>query len=179
MPVRGRHPLAAGVLAVLALTSCGLLPPSTEQTRRQEALQQRQAEARERCQQRWQQLQQPLARYREQRRQLLAVEAESYIPGPGRPRPIDPEDHRRLAPYDQEIEEEQYRQDLEAWQQLERERRGVWREAHGLRLDRARSAFDQALSRLRRLEPRAVDGAAPLQLNETVLNGLQRCDQAP
>ena len=63
--------------------------------------------------------------------------------------------------------------------QLERERRGVWREAHGLRLDRARSAFDQALSRLRRLEPRAVDGAAPLQLNETVLNGLRRCDQAP
>jgi hypothetical protein len=137
--------------------------------------QRRQADAQQRCRQLWQQLQPPLARFQDQRRQLQATEWEVYSHGPGQPPPLDPEEQRRLAPYDQEIEEEQHRQALEAWQQQERDRRSAWRQAHALRLEQARSALDRAAASLRRLEPRLVDAAAPTGLNEAVLDALKRC----
>lgn len=177
--MRGPHALAACALALLALTSCSLVQTSSEQSRRQQALQQQRAAAQQRCRQRNQQLQPLLARFRDQRRQLLAIEHEAYSPGAGQPRPLDPEEQRRLAPYDQEIEEDQHRQAMEAWQQQERERRWAWRQAQAVRLQQARGRFDQAAAALSGLAPRVVDASAPMGLNPTVLSALKRCDEGP
>lgn len=177
--MRGPHALAAGVLAVLALSSCNLVDRSSEPPRRQPALQQRRTERQLQCRQHWQQLQPLLTRFQAERRLLLATEQELYSSGPGQPRPLDPDEQRRLAPYDQELEADQHQQALEAWQQQERQRRTAWRAAHQLRLQQARSDVERAAAALHRLEPRLVDAAAPMGLNPTRLLALERCDSRP
>jgi hypothetical protein len=163
----------------LVLTSGILVRRSSEQARRQHERVQSQTEAKHRCLERWQQLQPLLARFHEQRRLVQATEQEAYRSGAGEPRHLDPEEQRRLAPYDQEIEEEQYRQAVAAWQLQENQRRTAWIEAHRLRRDQRGRALDQAAASLRRLVPNLVDDAVPPDLNSEVLNGLQRCDVRP
>jgi len=164
---------------MLVLNSCSLVQNASQQSRRPQAPQPSPAEALQQCRQR-RELAKPLvARFREQFRQQRASEQAVYRPGPGQPKPLDPDEQRRLAPYDQEIEEDQYRQALAAWQQQESERRQAWRQAHELRLQQARRGVEQAAAALRRLEPSVVDPAAPTGLNEAELSALERCGKGP
>lgn len=144
MPVRRRPLLATSALLILALSGCGAWQRKDDASAAREALAQRQALERQRCQLRWRQIQPQLAHWNEQRTRLAAVEAEGYRPGPGRPTALDPEEQRRLATYDQEIEQEQYQQALEAWREKERARHLAWSQEHATRLQRAKEDLQAA-----------------------------------
>lgn len=83
----------------------------------------------------------------EQRR--LRLEQEVYRPAPA-PTPLDPDEQRRLAIYDQEVEQEQYNQALARWQELEVQRQALWQRQRRERLDAARQARVTAVAALRR-----------------------------
>jgi hypothetical protein len=175
--VRRRHPLAAAALLVLVLGGCGGAQRLEQSAARRQVALQRQAQERQRCRRHWQQLEPRLARFQEQRERLATLEAEAYLPGPGRPPALDPEEQRRLALYDQEIEQEHYQQALEAWREQEHRRRARWAERQAVRMEQARDALEAAASALRSLEPDLLDTAAPPGLNAALLTRLQRCDQ--
>ena len=177
-PVRSLQPLAAAVLLLVLLPGCGLIrSPATPDASRQAAVQRR-VEAQRRCRLAWTQLQPLLQRLQEQHSRLAALEAEQYEAGPGRPQALDPEEQRRLAPYDQEIEQEQYDQALAAWQAEEWQRRSRWRERQQARLTQARRDRDAAEAAVRRSDPEVLDPAAADGLNRAVLGRLERCAPA-
>ena len=159
------------------LSGCAFMPHGEPAASRRRAAAQRLAAEQQRCRQHWQQLEPLLLRVQEQRHRLAAVEAEGYVPGAGRPQPLDPEEQRRLALYDQEIEQEQYNQALEAWREQERVRRASWEVQHGARLAQARADLEAAAAAVRAREPDLLDADAPTGVRASVRARLQRCDK--
>ena len=96
--------------------------------------------------------------------ELLRLQREVYRPSPAPP-PLDPDEQRRLAIYDQEVEQEQYNEALVQWQARELQRQALWQRQRRQRLDAARQAQATA--------------AAALQRHRTSLNRLGGCGLRP
>lgn len=168
--------LLVGCLVGLLGGCGGGQPDRTKEIQRQQ--QARQQERLARCEQQRNTLSPLVESFRQRRAQLLAINAEAYTPSPG-PRPLDPEEQRRLAIYDQEIEQEQYQQALAAWEAREAQRFMAWRSEHAVRRDQAAAALASAAQRLRAIAPSVVSGSRPPELQRAALQRLLSCQPEP
>ena len=100
-----RRPLAFLLLLVTLLAGCRG-PDYREVQKKRAAAEQQRRQAQLLCQQTRQALPPLLAGFSRSRDRLASIESEAYVPSPA-PAPLDPEEQRRLAVYDQEIEQEQ------------------------------------------------------------------------
>ena len=146
-----RRPLAFLVLLVTLLAGCRG-PDDREIQQKRAAAEQQRRQAQLLCQQTRQALPPLLAGFSRSGDRLASIESEAYVPSPA-PAPLDPEEQRRLAVYDQEIEQEQYDQAQAAWQERESQRRAVWRRDRAARLAVARRQHAAAVAALRRAYP--------------------------
>lgn len=146
-----RRPLAFLLLLVTLLAGCRGPDDRAIQQKRAAAEQQRR-QAQQACLQTRRMLPPLLEGFSRSRDRLASVEADAYVPSPAPP-PLDPQEQRRLAFYDQEIEQEQYDQAQAAWQERESQRRAVWRRDRAARLDVARRQHAASVAALRRAYP--------------------------
>ena len=112
--------------------------------------------------------------FRQRRDQLLALEAEVYVASQG-PKPLDPQEQRRLAIYDQEIEQELYDQQLEAWRLKEQGRAAAWKRRHQAQLNGAEAALRASADRLRVIDPDLLEASARPALREASLKQWLAC----
>lgn len=167
------RPLAIVVLLATLVAGCSRRDDRQLQQQRAAAeLQRRQAL--ERCQRDRRQLPPLVAAFFSSRERLVAIEAEAYLPG-APPTPLDPDEQRRLATYDQEIEQEQYDQVRAAWEEQEQQRRAAWRRERSARLEQARSRDAAAVAALRRAYPALLTAADPPQLLAAQRDRLLAC----
>ena len=115
-----------------------------------------------------------VAGFRQRRDQLQALEAEVYQASQG-PQPLDPQEQRRLATYDQEIEQELYDQQLEAWRAAEQERAAAWKRRHQAQLTRAEAALRASADRLRAIDPALLEATGRPALREASLKQWLAC----
>jgi len=162
-PVRviPRRPLAIVVLVATLLASCSRRDEHQLQQQRAAEQQRRQLQAQ--CQRDRRQLPPLLEAFTASRGRVAAIEAEAYVPS-APPPPLDPDEQRRLAPYDQEIEQEQYDQRRAEWEAQEQQRRAAWRRERAARLQRARAQDTAAVAALRLRYPALLTAAEPPQL---------------
>jgi hypothetical protein len=168
--------LLVGCLVGLLSACGGAQPDRTQEIQRQQRA--RQQERLARCDQQRNTLSPLVKSFQQRRAQLLAINAEAYVPSPG-PRPLDPDEQRRLAIYDQEIEQEQYQQALAAWEAREAERFTAWRNEHAARREEAATALASAAQRLRAIAPGVVSGSRPPALQRGALQRLLSCQPQP
>ena len=144
--VRRHSPLAIAVLLITLLTSGACTRVATDPAAEQREARRRH-ELQRRCQRQRDAL--PALRASVQRRtqELLRLEADVYVPAPA-PAPLDPEEQRRLAIYDQEVEQEQYDQAHALWQERELQRQALWQQRRRDRLQVARQARAAAVAAL-------------------------------
>ena len=168
--------LQAGLLGGLlagALISCrGPSPDRALEQQRQQ--QQARLQQQLRCERQRRALQPLVDSFQQHRATLLAIDAEVYGPSPG-PKPLDPEEQRRLAIYDQEIEQEQYEKALAAWKEREAQRYGAWRSEQAARRAAAHAALAAAAAKLRAIAPAVVSSSDPPGLRQAELQPLLRC----
>ena len=115
-----------------------------------------------------------VASFRQRRDQLQALEAEVYVASQG-PKPLDPQEQRRLALYDQEIEQEHYEQQLEAWRASEQERAAAWKRRHQAQLNGAEAALRASADRLRAIAPDLLEASGRPALRDASLNQWLTC----
>jgi len=168
--------LQAGLLGGLlagALTACrGPSPDRALEQQRQQ--QQARLQQQLRCERQRRALQPLVDSFQQHRATLLAIDAEVYGPSPG-PKPLDPEEQRRLAIYDQEIEQEQYEKALAAWKEREAQRYRAWRSEQAARRAAAHDALAAAAAKLRAIAPAVVSSSDPPGLRQAELQPLLRC----
>jgi hypothetical protein len=105
---------------------------------------------------------------------LASVRQTVYRPSPG-PKPLDPEEQRRLTIYDQQTEQDLYEQAVDAWRQQEAERRERWERAQAEKEAAAGEALKAAASALRQVHPELLlDGASP-RLNPEEVERFRGC----
>lgn len=164
-----RHRLLP-LLAVVLLAGCGP-DPTTVAERERRAEQQRLLEL---CQRQRQQLPALLERFQTAERALAAVQDDSYSPTPP-PRPLDPEEQRRLTIYDQQTEQDLHEQEVDAWRRSEAERRERWERQHRTRERAALEALNAAAAPLRQLHPELLQVGAPPRLNAAEVERFREC----
>lgn len=136
-----RGQLATAVLLIGLLAGCSRPPDPDLQRQRAEQAQRRAAQ--QRCESQRRRLQALLEVEQLRKREWQALAAATYQPSPAPPA-LDPEEQRRLAVYDQEIEQEQYEQALALWREREQQRRADWQREHAAQLGSAHAAFTAA-----------------------------------
>lgn len=164
-------PLLLPLMAVLLLVGCG--PDSqTLAERERQAEQQRLLNL---CRRVRPTLPQQLSRFAAAQQELAAVRSNTYLPSPG-PKPLDPEEQRRLTIDDQQIEQELHDQQVEAWRRTEAQRRARWEREQVERERRASRALDQAADSLRQLHADLlVPGSSP-RLNAGEVERFRDCN---
>lgn len=130
------------------------------------------------CRRDRQRLQPLIDAFRRSEERVAAIEAEGYVASAA-PAPLDPDEQRRLAVYDQEIEQEQYDQSYAAWQEREAQRRAAWRSDRRARLAQARERRAEAASAVRAKVPALVSAADPPQLNQAEVQRRLSCGARP
>ena len=116
--------------------------------------------------------------FRRSEERAAAIEDEGYVPS-SPPAPLDPDEQRRLAVYDQEIEQEQFDQSYAAWQEREAQRRAAWRSDRRARLAEARERRADAASAVRAKLPALVSASDPPQLNQAEVQRRLSCGAKP
>ena len=125
-----------------------------------------------------QRLQPLIDSFRRSQQRVVAIEAEGYLPSAA-PAPLDPDEQRRLAVYDQEIEQDQYNQAYAAWEEREARRRADWQRNRHARLAQAREQRAEAASAVRAKLPSLVTLSDPPQLNQAELQHRLSCGAQP
>ena len=115
-----------------------------------------------------------VASFRQNHDQLQALEAEVYVASQG-PKPLDPQEQSRLTIYDQEIEQELYDQELEAWRAREQERTAAWKRRHQAQLTSAEAALRASADRLRAIDPALLEASGRPALREASLKQWLAC----
>ena len=158
------------LLAVVVVTGCRSTAPSPQERERL-AEQQRLLSLCTRNQQRLPDL---LERFDAAQSRLASLRQTVYTPSPG-PKPLDPEEQRRLTIYDQQTEQDLYEQAVDAWRQQEAERRERWERAQAEKQAAAGEALKAAASALRQVHPELLlDGASP-RLNPEEVERFRSC----
>ena len=158
------------LLAVVLLAGCRSTAPSPQERERL-AAQQRLLVLCTRHQQRLPGL---LERFAAAQRALAAVRQTSYTPSPA-PKPLDPEEQRRLTIYDQQTEQEIYEQAVDAWRQKEAERRERWERARAAQEDAAAEALKGAAAALQQVHPELLLAGASPRLNTEEVERFRNC----
>ena len=158
------------LLAVVLLAGCGP-NPTTVAERERRAEQQRLLEL---CQRQRQQLPDLLARFEAAEQSLEAVRADTYSPT-APPRPLDPEEQRRLTIYDQQTEQDLHEQAVDAWRRSEAERRERWEREHRSQERAALDALNAAAMPLRQLHPELLQVGPPPRLNTAEVERFRDC----
>ncbi|MFM7312181.1 MAG: hypothetical protein ACKO0M_03280 [Cyanobium sp.] len=173
----GATPLVLAALLLPGLISCG---PSRDlrSEQRQRAAEQRRRALASQCRRDRALLPPLIEALRGREQELAALEAETYRPSAG-PSPLDPDEQRRLAVYDQEIEQEQYDQAYAAWQDREAQRRAAWRSDRRERLTLAREQRAAAAAALEARAPELFPANDPAQLDQTALQRRLSCGALP
>lgn len=157
--VRRQRPRAIAVLLTLLLASCSAREARRADQERLKAAKQQQ----ERCRHDRRTLPPLLAAFARSEEQLAKVRAEVYSPSAAPP-PLDADEQRRLAIYDQEVEQEQYAQAVAVWQEREWQRRSAWRAGHSARLDQAMRQRNARAAALRQQAPSLLTQSDPPRL---------------
>ena len=160
------------LLVVVLLASCRSTAPSPQERERL-AEQQRLLSLCTRNQERLPLL---LDRFQAAQQQRAEIESATYTPSPG-PKPLDPEEQRRLTIYDQQAEQDVYEQAVETWRRQEAERRERWEREQASQEASAAEALNRAATALRQVHPElllAGPGAAP-RLNEPEVERFRSC----
>ena len=171
--VRRQRPRAIPLLLILILAGCSDQAAQRRQQQRLRVEQQRQ----ERCRHDRRSLPPLLAALARSEDQWAWVRAEVYVPTPAPP-PLDPDEQRRLAIYDQEVEQDHYQQAYAAWQEREWQRRAAWRSDHLARLDEAVRQRSARAAALRRVAPSLLTASDPPRLNTVERDRRLRCGVA-
>jgi len=126
------------------------------------------------CQQLRPRLPQLLLAFEAAERDLAAVRAATYTPTPG-PKPLDPNEQRRLTLEDQQTEQDLHDQAVEAWRLVEDQRRERWVRSQAARQQQAGVELDQAAAGLRQLHPDLVLAGSPPRLNASEVQRFRAC----
>lgn len=102
------------------------------------------------------------------------VRAATYVATPG-PKPLDPNEQRRLTLEDQQTEQALHDQAVEAWSRAEAERRGRWEQQQAAQEQEALQALAQAAVPLRQLHPQLLLPGTPPRLNTTEVMRFRDC----
>lgn len=170
-------PLVPLLLVAVGLISCGRSPDRRLEQQQLAAEQQRRRQQAE-CRLDRDQLPPLVEALRRRDARIAAIEAETYQPSAA-PAPLDPDEQRRLAIYDQEIEQEQYDQAHAMWQEREADRRAAWRRDRRERFSAARVQRAAAVAALRARAPSLLTAADPPQLNQPELQRRLSCGDVP
>jgi Skp family chaperone for outer membrane proteins len=160
------------LLVVVLLASCRSTAPSPQERERL-AAQQRLLSLCTRNQERLPRL---LQTFQTAQNQLAEIASATYTPSPG-PKPLDPEEQRRLTIYDQQVEQDLYEQAVDAWRRQEAERRERWEREQASQKAAAAETLNRAATALRQVHPElllAGAGAAP-RLNEPEVERFRSC----
>jgi hypothetical protein len=158
------------LLAVVCVAGCKPSGPSLQERERL-AEQQRLLALCQRLQPR---LPSALERFVLAQQELAAVRQSSYAPT-APPKPLDPEEQRRLTIYDQQTEEDLHEQAMEAWRLAETDRRERWELEHTKQEQAAREAFHAAASSLQQLHPELLQAGTPPRLNLPEVDRFRAC----
>jgi hypothetical protein len=157
-------PVGLVLLLAAGLSACGWFPDRRLEQQKAAAEQQRRRQEAE-CRRDRQRLQPLIAAFRRSEERVAALEAEAYVPTAA-PAPLDPNEQRRLAIYDQEIEQQQYDEAYAAWQNREAQRRGTWQRERQERLAQAAQQRTAAAAALRAEAPALLSATDPPQLHQ-------------
>ena len=177
VPLQKATPLALVVLLACGVGGCGRTPDPRLEEQKAAAEQQRLRQQAQ-CRQDQQQLPPLIDSFRRSEERVAAIEAEGYVPS-APPAPLDPDEQRRLAVYDQEIEQEQYDQAYAAWQERDDQRRAAWRSERRERLALARERRAAAAAALQDRAPALLRNTDPPQLNQAELERRLACGASP
>ena len=158
------------LLAVVVVTGCRSTAPSPQERERL-AEQQRLLSL---CTSNQQRLPGLLERFGTAQSRLASVRQATYTPSPG-PKPLDPEEQRRLTIYDQQTEQDLYEQAVDAWRQQEAERRERWEQAQAAKEAAAAEALKAAASALRQVHPELLLAGASPRLNPEEVERFRSC----
>ena len=115
-----------------------------------------------------------VARFRASEAEQQRLAAERYSPSPG-PKPLDPEEQRRLTIYDQQTEQEQYNEAQRLWLAQEAERRQQWQSRQDQRLQQAAAALAEHAAALKAVSDELVIAAPVPRLNTPALERWLQC----
>jgi len=169
--------LVLAVLMACGLTGCVRFQDQRLQQQKAAAEQLRRRQLAQ-CRLDQQQLPPLIDAFRRSDERVAAIEDEGYVPS-SPPAPLDPDEQRRLAVYDQEIEQEKYDQSYAAWQEREAQRRAAWRSDRRARLAQARERRAEAASAVRAQVPALVSASDPPQLNRAEVQRRLSCGAKP
>ncbi|MEY3767906.1 MAG: hypothetical protein RLZZ11_976 [Cyanobacteriota bacterium] len=158
------------LLAVVLLASCRSNVPSPQERERL-AEQQRLLKL---CERHRPQLPALLKRFEVAEQQLASIRQTPYTPS-APPKPLDPEEQRRLTMDDQQTEQDLYEQAVDAWQQREAVRRDRWEAEHTAREQAAVDALTAAASALRQIHAELLLSAEPPRLNSPEVERFSSC----
>ena len=165
------------LLLAAGLASCSRSPDPRLQQQKLAAEQQRRQRVAQ-CQRDRDLLPPLIEAFNRSEERVAAIEAEVYAPS-APPAPLDPDEQRRLAIYDQEIEQEQYEQAKAAWQEREDQRRAAWRSERRERLAAARERRAEASAALQAKAPGLLSAADPPQLDQAEARRRIACGAKP
>ena len=115
-----------------------------------------------------------LQRFNSAQQELVAVRTATYLPS-APPKPLDPEEQRRLTIYDQQTEQDLYEQSVETWRRAEADRRDRWERQQSQRDRNAADAFNAAAQSLQQLHPELLRVGSPPQLNNEEVERFRTC----
>ena len=176
VPLPKATPLAL-VLLVCGLVGCDRFPDRRLEQRKAAAEQQLRLDQAQ-CRRDRQQLPPLIETLRRSEERIAAIQAEGYAAS-SPPAPLDPEEQRRLALYDQEVEQEQYEQAYAAWQEREGQRRAAWRRDRQERLALARGRRADAAAALKAKAPALLRSTDPPLLNQAEADRRLACGARP
>jgi len=169
-------PLLLVVLLSAGLASCSRIPDRRQEQLR--AAEQQRLKREAQCRSDRQRLLPLVEAVQRSQDRVAAIEAQAYGPT-APPAPLDPQEQRRLAIYDQEIEQEQYDQAYAAWQAQEADRRALWSSERRERLRQAREQRAAAVAALQAQAPALLRATTPPELNQPELQRRLSCGAAP
>jgi hypothetical protein len=158
------------LLAVVLLASCRSIGPSPQERERL-AEQQRLLTL---CERNQEQLPAVLKRFEAAQKQLASVRDSAYSPS-APPKPLDPDEQRRLTIYDQQTEQDLYEQAVDAWRRQESERRERYERAYAQREAAAVEQLTTAAAAVRQIHPELLLAGTPPRLNNAEVERFSRC----
>lgn len=115
-----------------------------------------------------------LEQFRASQAAQQAVAAERYSPT-APPKPLDPEEQRRLTVYDQQTEQEAYDEAHRLWLAAEAQRQQQWQRQQDQRLQQSAAALAEHAAALKAVSDELVIAAPVPQLNTSALERWLQC----
>lgn len=126
------------------------------------------------CEQKRAAVQRLLKAFRAEEAEINRLQADRYLPLPG-PRPLSVDERRSLPQYDQELLDERYDAELQAWRSKEESRRRGWERSQVTALAASRSRLAALASELQGLDARLLRQLSPPLLNPQALQQPLAC----